>query len=500
MQLAIIHYHLNRGGVTQVILNHLRCLRALNFRCDTIVVLYGGRKTGWPDNACKELDVRLIEVPSLEYDELSGASMDLTADVLAALTEAQLKSDQTVVQIHNHSLGKNAEMPRVAADLAVHGYRVLLQIHDFAEDLRPDNYAHLRKQLGTRLQEELYPQSESIHYATLNSRDREILLNAGVPNDRLHWLPNPVYTPDLPADPIAVRGKMAASQLVPRDHRFLLYPVRAIARKNVGEALLWALLSDRQTIGITMAPVAAREQKLYQNWIDLAQRFGIRCRFDLSSQFTFGENVAASDGFLTTSVAEGFGMVFLESYLTGRETWGRDLPEITTDFRKAGIMFPRLRPMMAIPRAWIDMSDYRQSMLSCYRALCRQFDFDASTASRQPCHKMFEEDTVDFGRLPVALQEDLIGQLCRDRGKVAELSVADRDDHSRLAGPNDLSGNQAKVQQNFGEAAIGSRLMKIYRRLLASPAGRPISPAPSQATILQSFLSFDRLFPIRLVS
>ncbi len=48
MNLVIVHHHLNRGGVTQVILNHLRSLHEAGAReiFDRIVILYGGRGTG----------------------------------------------------------------------------------------------------------------------------------------------------------------------------------------------------------------------------------------------------------------------------------------------------------------------------------------------------------------------------------------------------------------------------------------------------------------------
>ena len=73
MQIAIVHYHLNRGGVTQVIVNHLRALAVTAAEGERLraVVFFGGRCDGWPAESIaqlKSLDVHLRAIPSLDYD------------------------------------------------------------------------------------------------------------------------------------------------------------------------------------------------------------------------------------------------------------------------------------------------------------------------------------------------------------------------------------------------------------------------------------------------
>ncbi len=73
MQLAIIHFHLNRGGVTQVIVSHLRALASLQTgrEIERVVVFFGGRQEAWPyeaQTAWDGLHVTLCAVPELEYD------------------------------------------------------------------------------------------------------------------------------------------------------------------------------------------------------------------------------------------------------------------------------------------------------------------------------------------------------------------------------------------------------------------------------------------------
>ena len=57
--------------------------------------------------------------------------------------------DQTLLQLHNHALGKNIGWTSFVPQLAQAGYRTLLQIHDFAEDFRPGNYQALLSGLAS---------------------------------------------------------------------------------------------------------------------------------------------------------------------------------------------------------------------------------------------------------------------------------------------------------------------------------------------------------------
>ncbi|NQT13867.1 MAG: hypothetical protein HQ582_14025, partial [Planctomycetes bacterium] len=51
MNIAILHYHLNRGGVTRVIQNHLLALDAVLQPDQTLPValIHGGRRLDWPE-------------------------------------------------------------------------------------------------------------------------------------------------------------------------------------------------------------------------------------------------------------------------------------------------------------------------------------------------------------------------------------------------------------------------------------------------------------------
>ncbi|MCH5374838.1 MAG: hypothetical protein JJ992_12760, partial [Planctomycetes bacterium] len=295
MKLAIIHYHLNRGGVTQVIANHLRALNAVadGDAPMRIALIHGGQTEGWPedlDRQLPKLQVTQHSVPGLNYDADSPSGPD--PEQLARALHSMLASigfglDDAVLQIHNPTLGKNLSLPGAIACLARDGYAMLLQIHDFAEDFRPDNYRRLLGALAGddagRLSEMLYPQASRIHYAVLNGRDRRVLASAGVSARRLHLLPNPVADFGIFPDRDTARQKVRAVVPAPPDAPLVLYPVRGIRRKNLGEALLWSLLLEPPAfVGITLPPLNPIEYCPYAAWKQLAAELALPCRFEMA--------------------------------------------------------------------------------------------------------------------------------------------------------------------------------------------------------------------------
>ena len=72
MNIVIVHYQLNRGGVTQVIFNHLHALnRSLAGERWQVAVFYGGRHDAWLGDleSLENLDVSFHVIPQLDFDE-----------------------------------------------------------------------------------------------------------------------------------------------------------------------------------------------------------------------------------------------------------------------------------------------------------------------------------------------------------------------------------------------------------------------------------------------
>ena len=524
MNLAILHYHLNRGGVTRVIENQLAALDAVLDPAAPwrVALLYGGRREGWNEDLPAGLQnarLSLHEVPGLDYDrqheQVDPRQSAALADQLTrVLAQIGFTPPQTVLHVHNHALGKNVALPACLMQLGRAGYPLLLQIHDFPEDFRPANYRRLRDGLGKQAPRQqrtpdlaavLYPQAPHIHYALINGRDHEVLRSAGVAADRLHRLPNPVRgIADLP--PSAQARRLLAEKFGVAEHqRLVLYPVRCIRRKNLGEALLYAALAPPDTVvGLTLPPLNPAEVPIYESWKQLATELDLPCRFELGvpGALSFAENLAAAELICTTSLAEGFGMVFLESWLAGRPLLGRDLPEITPDFTELGLRLDWLHPQLRVPIEWLGVNTFRRTILEAYCRTLEAYGRQQPDGLSEQLDARTEGGLVDFGDLDEALQQQVLRIVSRsdeDRRRVLQcngwiqqaLSIR-REEVSEV-----IEANARAIRRHFSLVPSGRRLLQVYRQLAASPRAEGPERPPNGERILQVFLEFARFRPIR---
>ena len=523
MNIAVIHHHLNRGGVAQVIFNHLLALDAVTTRLDPaieqVVICYGGRREGWPDDLARRLQhIKLAEceIPGLDYDEGLNAApqpLELADQIQKLLARHGCDAGNTLLHVHNHALGKNVSLPGAVNELAKIGFPLLLQLHDFAEDFRPANYGRLQEALSgqcpERLPELLYPQGRQIHYAVLNSRDATVLRNAGMAAVRLHVLPNPVQSPDHVVERSVGRARLAELFGIGRDVRYILYPTRGIRRKNLGEMLLWAAVAPpgRVVFSNTLAPLNPAEYPRYGRWCAIAHELRLPCVFESggSNGLTLTENFAACDRVLTTSVAEGFGLAFLESCLSERPVIGRDLLEITSDFVQRSIMFAGLWSRLDVPLEWIgrdevlDMLErtFNSTMQEYSRPLLPRRDLAAGLDA-----KMWNGH-IDFGDLDAALQERVLRTVCGDSRCLHQLLDINPWLRSAITNYDAEYGNEADqnaiaVRRDYSLHSIGLQLSNVYRATVAEPPRHASSVLPFGERILDAFLSFSRFRPVRL--
>ncbi|MEC8337053.1 MAG: hypothetical protein VXZ84_02800 [Planctomycetota bacterium] len=521
MNLAILHYHLRPGGVFQVIANQLQSLNDILSIDDPyhVSIFHGGaneeeNRSQWPTSPQLEVSTRVID--GLGYDQVTHAPADasnLATRLLKALDACQFHPEDTVIHVHNHSLGKNSALPRALKIIAEEGYPLLLQIHDFAEDFRVEQYQHLnamldRSPIGLGCQ--LYPQASQIHYAVLNGRDRQILSKSGVPNKRLHAVPNPIVAPEDLPDPINVRREMQVKRGIPIEAPLVIYPVRGIRRKNLGELLLWsALLKNRASFGLTLAPKNNTEKPSYNRWKRLAQKLQLPCHFELGESFSFKQNLAAADALITTSVAEGFGMVFLESQLVGRRLLGRNLPEVTAEFSENGVDLSSLYQTLCIPTRFVDKNLTIEGISNAYGDVLRGFapELYCEQTTRRSLAEMLSSGVVDFGFLTPEMQEHLILHVHKHPNAADEIlnlnplfikNLFHQDaDSSTQRG---VVTNREAVKDHYGPSTIGIQLRDIYRKLLGMPRDKEVLSLTRSETILESFLSLERFRPVRSMS
>ncbi len=399
MRVAIVHYHLDPGGVTCVI---ERASCALTVSGVPHVILSSGWCVFPQASRFTGLSHRVI--PALGYLTTPGlqSATELTKTLRLAAIDA-LGAPPDIWHFHNHSLGKNCLMPEVISQLAEENERLILQIHDLAEQGRPANYpliAHYQK---------LYPFSSRIHYAFLNSRDLNCFIAAGLPPENATLLPNPI-----PHSTSAPLGDFAVEPL-------LFAPMRGIRRKNIGELVLLAMLAPVGTrVAISRAPENREALPIYQNWQRFANKHHLAIGFGVADHFSpkpgaatdFDSWVRHATHFVTTSVSEGFGLTFLEAVARGKPLIGRNLTHITADHAQHGIQAGRLYDAILIPIEWVDITILRDHLTldlqRDYRLYRRPLTGNPVGAALAA---MINNGLVDFGNLPEPLQQGVIERL-----------------------------------------------------------------------------------------
>ncbi|MFP4281665.1 MAG: hypothetical protein ACLFU2_03480, partial [Opitutales bacterium] len=424
----------------------------------------------------------------LEHRCVPCAPAALAADLRAA-ARAALGGEPDVWHIHNHSLGKNVHLPGALRLLAEEGARLLLQLHDFAEDGRPENYRRLQAAYPERrtFAHSLYPASPAVHYAVLNGRDEAALRTAGVPDGRRHLLPNPVAVPALTDD-------APPPELPPGTERLILYPTRAIRRKNLGELLLHAALSPAGTLfATTLRPENPEWRAIHGRWEALAGEWMLPVAFGLGETCAFDALMHRADALITTSVAEGFGLAFLEPALFDKPLVGRDLPEITGDFAAWGVRLGALYERLPVALTAAEEGALRKQVAEGLERL--------AVAYARPCAPDALERALDamrdpaghwdFGRLDEALQASVI----RRAVAAPEAFPAARAALEPVPTSAEVAAQRAAVETHLALPAYGARLAALYRALRAE---WPVAPAAHDASaLLDTFLAPERLSLLR---
>ncbi|MDG2220086.1 MAG: hypothetical protein P8L85_01815, partial [Rubripirellula sp.] len=518
LNIVIVHCHFERGGVTQVVENHVRWL-AEQPDVERIFLLSGDRVGGLSDQTLRLTES--IILPGFDYDSvaLQTSTHDFETRAGELFREwneqaraLQISPEQTVIHWHNHSLGKNAAVPMVIQRLATAGWRLLLQIHDFAEDNRPENYAHLAVNTNARTRADLdafiYPVANQIHYATLTRFDAEILSQIGIPGSQSHCLPNSVTAassqhPDRSSALQRVRQAMD----LPCDANWCLYPVRGIRRKNVGEFLFVSRMTPPNCYaGLTLCPTNPLEKKSYERWRQAAERFAPRSVFDAAHHpdISFGDNLAASQFILSTSVAEGFGMAFLEPWLSQREVIARRLESVTADFEQSNVRLPKLYDALPIPgdKDWIQECRRESSEIFAKAWRSVPESFRPSDATRLPdAASPPAENVIDFAHLTPRRQLEVLQRVTTDSG----FDAAVREYSAELIGwmhqdadPDLLQQNAESIDQSYSLGSQGRQLQQIYRRLLSCETDPHCNAPLNAGSALETIHAARPLFPCRM--
>ncbi|MAI73852.1 MAG: hypothetical protein CMM01_23540 [Rhodopirellula sp.] len=478
MVVVILHCHYERGGVTQVVENHVRAIRETG-QCEKIILASGDRCSGLSSETLQSVD--LIKLDGFDYDpevllvaDLALRQQQMLRELKQQFVDHGVSIDQALLHWHNHSLGKNTAVPGVIQSLASEGWRILLQVHDFAEDNRPENYGRLvsaMKAVSKRqVDQYLYPQHDGIHYATLTRADSAALAQIGVSRDCLHCLPNSVAVPH--GERLSkedARERVLKVLQLPGEARWTLYPVRGIRRKNIGELLLLARWGgDNRYMGLTLKPTTPMEQRSYDRWKQVAAEVSNRTIFDAgeSSDLTLLQNISAADYVVSTSVAEGFGMAFLEPWLLGKGVIARRLSTVADDFENCGVDLRSFYDSIPIPgdKSWINecQRETLDAQMQAWRHLPEAFH-------PAICMSLSESvETLDFAKLTPRRQIQVLQRMENDRGFELAAKEFSKTLVTRLNQDFEnalLVSNSESVTENYGSTRIGEALIQLYQQL-----------------------------------
>lgn len=457
MRIAFIHFHLKTGGVTTVIREQVNALKGLGWE----VLVLSGRvpEDNFPGHVC--------EIPGLAYEEelSQPAGARSVADNIIEAMHAQWSCVADIVHVHNPTLAKNRRLQAVLKKLQNAGLQLLCQIHDFAEDGRPNAFF-------------AEPYAADCHYAVINGRDRSLLLQSGLTSRGVHLLPNPV-----PA-----MSSRSGSQLPRPGH--VLYPVRAIRRKNIGEAILLSLyFGDLVPLAITLPPNSPMDVQSYRGWRNFVDHHQLRVDFEVGLKTEFINLVRSCRYVLTTSITEGFGFSFLETWSAGKALWGRLLPAICQDFINQGMRLDHLYPQLNVPLKWMDENSLArrwQAALS-HAADCYGHPMEGE-ALESAWRIVSRNDCVDFGLLDEVAQKDIIEIVLSDKESFKQLLRMNP--FLNHAGPpadcRDLiRHNQIVVARHYNPKAYAQRLRAIYASVMAHPVHQTID----KRQLIKAFLT-----------
>ena len=476
MKVAIVHYHLQPGGVTRVIENTLGAWESADLPIQTVVL--SGRT--YPGKLIKDIQV----VDGLDYAHPEEAiSPSILVERIETAARESLGANPDIWHIHNHSLGKNPALPMAISLLANKGAFMLLHPHDFAEDGRPGNFTCLNHCYAST-----YPSSERIHYAALNHRDLSFLdlMLAGLPS-KAHLL----------ANAIPFGGNQADGETHPElPENLFLYPVRAVRRKNLGELALLSIAHPEKHFANSLGPTNPNFESEYNQWKDFAANQNLNLTFGLGENCSasFPQMVNHARAIISTSVAEGFGLGFLEPWTYRKGLCGRNLPEITSDFTNLGIDLKNLYERCDVN---VDLLDEPGKLQEAIRLALQEFYTSygiplPADSVEQAYHSFVHKGKVDFGRLNEELQRQILGKLQKSPVLLDQI----REQLTlNIPSVNAIESNKAAVEKQFSPLEYGRKLHAIYREVLDAQSDK-LEYAQGKK-LLDEFLSPQRLNLLR---
>src|SRR6056297_1426128 len=383
-KVSIIHYHYIKGGVTSVIKNISNSLFS-----EYEIHLYGSKKMGIEgiQDLLNKENIKFHDVPELKYlykNELTQEDFYSYKSKIKNYLLNYIDFD-SIIWVHNYNLGKNPPFTEAIIELALEqNMKILFQIHDFPECGRINNLSFLNKYISNSL----YPVDKNIYYITINKGDLKRLLQAGIPETKIFYLPNAINTKKenfkKQEERKKIINKIEDRCLIRNDDLLLLYPVRTIRRKNILEAALINIIVEKSFLFVTL-PSNSRKEKKYKK--------------------IYNNLIRGCDLFFSSSVLEGFGLIFLESKKYNKNFYVRKI-DIVQDFKK----IPKHSYYSSLK---IKLDDrMKDNLIKKYRNYLNMIDLNKKGKEilKEDINKKIDKDIVDFSYLDVENQWKILNK------------------------------------------------------------------------------------------
>ncbi|MBN1845162.1 MAG: hypothetical protein JW810_05725 [Sedimentisphaerales bacterium] len=405
MRLAIGHYFIGSAdGVNTVI--HRTVNELLQIDPDLEIVLFGkaaGQIQGflpWDEKRLTYLDIEEMSpdyaVPGLEGKSIESQQVHdyvWHGTNIAEILRDKLQ-DVDVVLMENLSVGVNPAVTYAFylwTQWEYHTHsdkRFLVRVHDFAQQ-RPANFSNIKK-FQAHLPSDmpdwhqiLYPSAPNIEYIVINTNDYYRLLDHGLEPIRLWYVPNGI-DPETRRNPqpcSALRQVLQDTYHIDPEAALLFYPVRAIPRKNVEEAIFLTCMLNRLAddpqyrsrhqldrrfhLVVSLGGASPEERRYTQCLKDFVRVRRLPVTIDIGDvvalqrqehpdgsgrlvKYGVADMYSLARMTVTTSVLEGFGFVFMEPWLMDRGVIGRNIPSVTMDFTKSGLSLDHLYSVLLV--------------------------------------------------------------------------------------------------------------------------------------------------------
>lgn len=446
MKIVYLHYHLKPGGVTTVIKQQIN---AVKDACEILVI------TGSPPTDTFPVETAVI--PGIGYDQPEDdpeTLSDIAQKIINAIY-ARWKTGCDIIHVHNPLLAKNKNFLKILSIIQKKKHRLFLQIHDFAEDGRPWSF----------YAKDPYP--ADCHYGVINSRDYKILMSSGLSKPGLHLISNMV-------NPFNVQPE----KVIHKD--IVLYPVRAIRRKNIGETLFLSLFfPSSETLAITLPPNSERDWKSYDQLKNFSLANNLNVIFEAADQYDFIDLIKSAKRLITTSITEGFGFAFLEPWTAGKALVGRNLPDICKDFEQKGIQLDHLYDKILIPITHMDIDLFFEKWKTCIKNNALKFNITITDSAIHTAFKtMTANGCIDFAYLSEEIQRQIILIVLSDIDFKDQILRLNPFLKKILEIPNNdqrIEHNRNAVLSSYNQSSYGDLLLNIYKKVVNTPVCHKIN-------------------------